>query len=90
MTVVAFGLSWWMAGRALQPVHRITDAARTLSERTLHARINLGGPDDELKQLADTFDAMLSAAWRRPSTASAASWPTPRTSSAPPWPQNGC
>ena len=59
MTVVAFGLSWWIAGRALRPVHRITEAARTLSERTLHARINLRGPNDELKQLADTFDAML-------------------------------
>jgi signal transduction histidine kinase len=59
MTLVSFGLSWWLAGRALAPVHRITDAARTLSERTLHARINLQGPRDELKQLADTFDAML-------------------------------
>ena len=48
-----------MAGRALQPVHRITDAARRLSEQTLHSRINLKGPDDELKELADTFDAML-------------------------------
>jgi signal transduction histidine kinase len=59
MTIVSFGLSWWMAGRALAPVHRITDAARSLSERTLHARINLKGPKDELKQLADTFDEML-------------------------------
>jgi signal transduction histidine kinase len=59
LSLVAFGLSWWMAGRALRPVHRITDAARGLSERTLHDRINLQGPNDELKQLADTFDAML-------------------------------
>jgi signal transduction histidine kinase len=59
LTVLAFGLSWWIAGRALRPVHRITDAARGLSEQTLHARINLRGPNDELKQLADTFDAML-------------------------------
>ena len=59
ITIVSFGLSWWIAGRALPPVHRITDAARSLSERTLHDRINLQGPDDELKQLADTFDAML-------------------------------
>lgn len=60
ITIMSFGLSWWMAGRALAPVHRITDAARSLSEQTLHARINLQGPNDELKQLADTFDAMLS------------------------------
>ena len=59
ITIVAFGLSWWMAGRVLRPVHRITDAARRLSEQTLHSRINLQGPDDELKELADTFDAML-------------------------------
>jgi signal transduction histidine kinase len=59
ITILSFGLSWWMAGRALQPVHRITDAARRLSEQTLHSRINLKGPNDELKELADTFDAML-------------------------------
>jgi signal transduction histidine kinase len=59
IAILSFGMSWWMAGRALAPVHRITDAARSLSERTLHARINLQGPNDELKQLADTFDAML-------------------------------
>ncbi len=59
ITFLSFGLSWWMAGRALRPVHRITDAARRLSEQTLHSRINLKGPDDELKELADTFDAML-------------------------------
>ncbi len=59
ITILSFGLSWWMAGRALQPVHRITDAAHRLSEQTLHRRINLKGPDDELKELADTFDAML-------------------------------
>ncbi|HEX4864670.1 MAG TPA: HAMP domain-containing sensor histidine kinase [Acidimicrobiales bacterium] len=59
LTLLSFGLSWWIAGRALRPVHRITDAARSLSERTLHARINLQGPNDELKQLADTFDSML-------------------------------
>lgn len=59
ITVMSLGLSWWMAGRALRPLHRITDTALLLSERTLHSRINLRGPDDELKQLADTFDAML-------------------------------
>jgi signal transduction histidine kinase len=59
VTILSFGLSWWMAGRVLRPVHRITDTARRLSERTLHSRINLQGPRDELKELADTFDAML-------------------------------
>jgi signal transduction histidine kinase len=59
ITILSFGLSWWMAGRALRPVHDITEAARRLSEETLHRRINLKGPNDELKELADTFDAML-------------------------------
>jgi signal transduction histidine kinase len=59
LTIVSFGLSWWVAGRVLRPVHAITDAARRLSDQTLHSRINLQGPDDELKELADTFDAML-------------------------------
>jgi signal transduction histidine kinase len=59
ITILSFGLSWWMAGRVLRPLHAITDAARRLSETTLHRRINLQGPDDELKELADTFDDML-------------------------------
>ncbi|WP_406293157.1 ATP-binding protein [Embleya sp. NBC_00888] len=50
---------WWMAGRVLRPVHGITATARRLSEHNLHERIAMPGPDDELKQLADTFDGML-------------------------------
>jgi signal transduction histidine kinase len=52
-------LGWIVAGRALRPVHAITAAARTASEENLGERIALAGPDDELKELADTFDAML-------------------------------
>jgi signal transduction histidine kinase len=59
MAVASLGLGWLVAGRVLRPVHRITSTARRLSEATLHERINLDGPDDELKELADTFDAML-------------------------------
>ena len=53
-------LGWIMAGRALRPVHAITAAAQRASETNLAERIALTGPDDELKELADTFDAMLS------------------------------
>jgi signal transduction histidine kinase len=60
MALLSIGLGWWMSGRALKPVHRITDAARRLSGRNLDDRINLDGPNDELKELADTFDDMLS------------------------------
>jgi signal transduction histidine kinase len=59
LSVVSAGLGWWMAGRVLRPVHDITEAARRASERHLGERINMGGPEDELKELADTFDAML-------------------------------
>ncbi len=53
------GLSYFLAGRVLQPLQDITAAAQRLSAERLDARIDLGGPQDELKQLADTFDAML-------------------------------
>ena len=52
-------LGWIVAGRALRPVVAITAAARAASEENLTGRIALTGPDDELKELADTFDAML-------------------------------
>lgn len=52
-------LGWIVAGRALRPVHAITAAARRASEENLGERIALAGPTDELKELADTFDAML-------------------------------
>jgi signal transduction histidine kinase len=50
---------WIVAGRALRPVHRITAAAREASDQHLGARLALTGPRDELRELADTFDAML-------------------------------
>jgi signal transduction histidine kinase len=59
MVVIVFGLSWIVAGRMLRPLHAITSTARRLSGSTLHERINLRGPRDELKELADTFDSML-------------------------------
>jgi signal transduction histidine kinase len=59
MAIIAVLLGWLMAGRVLQPVHQITATARRLSRETLHERIGLTGPDDEMKELADTFDAML-------------------------------
>jgi signal transduction histidine kinase len=59
VTALAVAVGWLMAGRALRPVHRITATARRLSEATLDERIALAGPEDELKELADTFDAML-------------------------------
>jgi signal transduction histidine kinase len=48
-----------MAGRVLQPIGRITRTARQVASSDMHRRIELDGPDDELKELADTFDEML-------------------------------
>jgi signal transduction histidine kinase len=58
-TLLAAVAGWLVAGRVLRPVHRITAAARNASEDHLEARVALGGPRDELRELADTFDAML-------------------------------
>ncbi|QBI54739.1 sensor histidine kinase [Streptomonospora litoralis] len=57
--LLAVGLGYFVAGRALSPLHKITHIARRLSERSLHERIALDGPDDEIRELADTFDGML-------------------------------
>jgi signal transduction histidine kinase len=59
MAVLSLGMGWLLAGRLLRPVHELTGLARRLSESTLHERIRLQRPPDELKELADTFDAML-------------------------------
>jgi signal transduction histidine kinase len=62
--VIAFGLGWLLAERALRPVHEITATARRVASADgtahgLHERIALTGPRDEIKELADTFDDML-------------------------------
>ena len=59
LLVVAVAIGWLMAGRTLQPLKDITATARRATDRSLHERIGLIGPQDELKELADTFDAML-------------------------------
>lgn len=59
VSVLACGAGWLLAGRALHPLQEVTATARRVAERSLHERIALAGPDDEIKELADTFDAML-------------------------------
>ncbi|WP_248958284.1 sensor histidine kinase [Sphaerisporangium perillae] len=56
---LAIVLGYLVADRALRPLHRVTETAERLSESTLHERIALAGPKDDVKRLADTFDAML-------------------------------
>ncbi len=59
LAITAAGLGWLASGRALRPVRSITEAAKRASELRLGQRLALTGPDDEFKQLADTFDVML-------------------------------
>ncbi|MCA9856941.1 MAG: HAMP domain-containing protein, partial [Dehalococcoidia bacterium] len=60
MAVLSVGAGWWVAGRMLRPVADITGTVRRISgERLSDHRVALEGPRDELKELADQFDAML-------------------------------
>jgi two-component system OmpR family sensor kinase len=56
---IALTGGFWLADRAMRPVHTITQAARQISESDLHKRLNLKG-QDELAELGNTFDGMLS------------------------------
>jgi two-component system sensor histidine kinase VanS len=59
--LLVFGLlgGWLLAGRMLAPLARITDATRTAANGSLSHRIELEGRQDEFRELADSFDAML-------------------------------
>jgi signal transduction histidine kinase len=59
LSVLAFAFGYLLAGRVLAPLGRITRTARGVVSSDLTQRIHLTGPDDELKELADTFDDML-------------------------------
>jgi signal transduction histidine kinase len=59
---IAFG--WLIAGRLLRPLHQVTETARRIADapaadRGLHERIPLDGADDEIRELAGTFNVML-------------------------------
>jgi signal transduction histidine kinase len=59
MAVVAAGLGWFVAGRALRPLRRITESARRISATNLHERLAIEGPDDDLRELADMIDGLF-------------------------------
>ncbi|TCI99606.1 HAMP domain-containing protein, partial [Aeromicrobium sp. IC_218] len=59
LAVVGLVGGWLLAGRVLRPLHAISAAASTAAEGSLTHRIDLPGPDDELRRLADVFDTML-------------------------------
>jgi len=59
MALASLALGWVMAGRVLSPLRTMTASARRISADNLHERLAVPGPDDELKAVADTFDAVL-------------------------------
>jgi len=59
VTVLGGAGAYWLAGIALRPVRKVSKAAQQISAETLDTRLALVGPRDEVKELADTFDAML-------------------------------
>ena len=59
IAVAAAAIGWLIAGRVLRPLSTITAAARRISASSLHERLALHGPDDELKELGDTLDGLF-------------------------------
>ncbi|MER5434178.1 HAMP domain-containing sensor histidine kinase [Streptomyces sp. NPDC002588] len=59
MAVISVGLGWFVAGRVLRPLRVMTAATRRITADSLHERLAIGGPGDEMKDLADTIDDLL-------------------------------
>ncbi|MFF0312331.1 ATP-binding protein [Streptosporangium sp. NPDC004379] len=59
MAFAAVPLGWHMAGRVLRPLGEMTATVRRITADRLDRRLAASGPDDELKELADTFDELL-------------------------------
>ncbi len=59
MAVISVGLGWFVAGRVLRPLRVMTAATRRITADSLHERLAIGGPGDEVKDLADTIDDLL-------------------------------
>jgi signal transduction histidine kinase len=59
MAIASMALGWFLAGRVLRPLQTITSTARDISASNLHERLALKGPNDELRELGDTFDGLL-------------------------------
>src|SRR5580692_11736504 len=59
IAVAAAAIGWIIAGRVLRPLSTITAAARRIAASSLHERLALHGPDDELKELGDTLDDLF-------------------------------
>ncbi|MFI6394721.1 ATP-binding protein [Nonomuraea sp. NPDC050540] len=59
MAMASLWLGWLVAGRALRPLGVMTATVRRITADRLDRRLSATGPDDELRELADTFDELL-------------------------------
>lgn len=59
IVLVAMALGWFLAGRLLGSLRRITSVAQRVTGTNLEERVGLDGPRDELRELAEAFDQML-------------------------------
>jgi signal transduction histidine kinase len=59
IVLISTAIGWVVAGRVLAPLQRITATAQRVSEQRLDERIEVDGPEDELRELAETLNAML-------------------------------
>lgn len=59
MSIASVGLGWFVAGRMLRPVHEISATVREISDQELDRRVEVDGPRDELRELAEQFNVML-------------------------------
>lgn len=59
LTAMALGIGWLAARRALAPVHAMTESAGRLGAASLSDRLLIEGPQDEVRELGETFNAML-------------------------------
>jgi signal transduction histidine kinase len=59
MAIASAVLGWIVAGRVLRPLRTITTTTQHISETNLHQRLAIGGPRDELRELAETIDGLL-------------------------------
>jgi signal transduction histidine kinase len=59
IAMAAASIGWIIAGRVLRPLSTITATARRIAASSLHERLGLHGPDDELRELADTLDDLF-------------------------------
>ncbi len=57
--MTSVGVGWLVAGRVLAPIRTMTADVRDVSAASLHRRLVLDGPDDELDELGATFNDLL-------------------------------